>query len=44
MAKEDPVHARKIRLAAMKWWEDNDAEVLSTAILDELYAAIKNDE
>ena len=43
-AKEDPVHARKIRLAAMKWWEDNDAEVLSTAILDELYAAIKNDE
>jgi hypothetical protein len=38
------VHLRSLSIAAMKWWADNEASVLTTAVLDTLYAAIRNGE
>jgi hypothetical protein len=38
------VHIRSLTIAAMKWWADNETSVLTTAVLDTLYAAIRNGE
>ena len=33
--------SRNLKLAGMKWWQDNEAKVLSTAVLDALFIIVK---
>ena len=33
--------AGKLKLAGMQWWQDNEAKVLSTAVLDALFITVK---
>lgn len=37
----DPVQARKVRFEALKWSEENDDALLTTAALDAIFAAIR---
>ena len=39
---KDVVLVKKLKLAAMQWWADNDAGVLTTAVLRRLLASIEN--
>lgn len=39
---KDVVLVKKLKLAAMQWWADNDAGVLTTGVLRRLFALIEN--
>jgi hypothetical protein len=41
---KDVVLVKKLKLAAMQWWDDNEAGVLSMGVLRRLFASIENGE